>query len=78
MCGNQEWLESKRSPKTFTELEKGMGWLPEKRGGNEVLGFLFSMMMSLHLEGGMRKPNQDNHKRMARCFVGLCELLVGC
>ena len=62
MCGNQEWLESKRS---FTELERGMGLLSKRRDGNGVLGFLFSKMMSLDLEGEMRKPNWDEHKRMA-------------
>jgi len=64
MGGNQECLESKRSPKTFTELERGMGWLPKRRGGNGVLGFLFSKMMSLDLEAEIWKPNWDNYKRM--------------
>jgi len=65
MCGNQEWLESKRSLRTFTELERGIGLLPKRRGGNRVLSFLFSKMIILDLRGEMRKPNWDTHKRMA-------------
>jgi len=57
MCGNQEWLESKRSLRTFTELKRGMGRLPRRRDGNGVLGFLFSKMIIFDLGGEMRKPN---------------------